>query len=1060
MRLSCLKYVGLLLLLTPQLLLSQGQIPTQRFRVLGLESGLPHLTVGDISQDERGFIWVGTSNGLARFDGHGFRVSDPQTHPGELLSGLISGLQTDGKGHLWLGTRGAGLYRYREWEDQFDRYRPVSDSISLPNDYVNQILWQEKTDVLWVATDVGLGKIDLTSQTPEFVPPFAPETEPLIKGMGVQCLSNAADGGLWIGLSKGGLYHLSQQQELTGPFQGIPSPRIKSIWLDTLSHQPRLWVGHVRGLTCLQLENGEWQPSSSPITGTQVNKLIPDEKGRLWVATYGRGLAVLDPQHPDAQQWFQHAPNQPGSLPTDRLHDLFFDREGSLWIGTEGEGLVQFPMRHAEQTSQFFRLLHRPIVQVGDSPTQVITALHEDQNGRIWMGSEGGGLDVYSPEMELIMRLGAGKGPHGNLSHSIVTTLAEEAGTMWIGTFGGLHRIRHTGSPDDWHLENWPPADGPELSDVHVFAIYPASDGAVWVGTRGGGLNRVDSETGEVEVFQHDVDNPSSLPNNYVWDIISDGKGGLWLATDGGLCHFDPATNEFQTISYDPSDPQSLTTNYLNVLLLDSQERLWIGTYGGGLMCYSEEGICSIRTRDGLPSEIVYGILEDEGGNLWISTEYGLVRFDPEETGSRAFSTFFEADGLPANEFNSNAFCRGGDGRFYFGGMQGMVHFRPDEMPEPDAKPAVQITRLLWYNQELKPGEEVEGRKPLLTQPMHLTEEIHLDWRDDVIAFEFSDLSFVFPEKARFAYKLEGFDRDWLYCGEDRMAHYTDLPQGDYILKVRAVRDDAVEANASASLHIEVGAPPWLRWWAILMYAVVAGGLVWALIRRREERQKQEWQTQMRIREAKAEEREAIRKRTAADFHDELGNKITKINLFLELARRHVDQPAVLRNYLSQVDGQAQRLSDGMRDLIWMLDPEKDQLEDTLLHLKDFGDQLFEHTDITFRTEGLQADNLHGNLPPQLRRNLVMMVKEAMHNALKYAQASEVMLSIQKMGENLELTVSDNGQGFDPVTAKQGYGLRNLRQRSATIGADFRLDAAPGQGTKIHISLPLPHMRD
>lgn len=339
-------------------------------------------------------------------------------------------------------------------------------------------------------------------------------------------------------------------------------------------------------------------------------------------------------------------------------------------------------------------------------------------------------------------------------------------------------------------------------------------------------------------------------------------------------------------------------------------------------------------------------------------------------------------------------------------------------------------------------------------------EHLKLSYRDFSFSLFFSALDFTLPEKNQYAYRLDGFDENWRQAGTEHSATYTNLDPGSYTFRLKASNHDGFWSQ-EREIRISISPPPWKTWWAYLLYTLFFLSLVYAYIRYQIRQREQQYETQRKIEIARQEEREQIRRRTAADFHDELGHRMTKISLFVELAKRTSPIQQTLQTYLSQVSDQTQILSEGIRDFTWMLDPDKDSLFDLVLRLKDFGEELFDHTQVVFRTQGFLQTWDAIPLPLQMRRHLVLIFKEAMNNALKYAEASEVWLEVNVAENELHLSCIDNGRGIQDVKSKgSGYGLKNMKSRATQMGGNLDIISIPDQGTSIRLSVPLPQMRD
>jgi len=443
-----------------------------------------------------------------------------------------------------------------------------------------------------------------------------------------------------------------------------------------------------------------------------------------------------------------------------------------------------------------------------------------------------------------------------------------------------------------------------------------------------------------------------------------------------------------------------------------------------------------------------------------------LVRFHPDSllhspnSIKNHFRIYDELDGLQSNEFLEGAFAQDKHGRLYFGGVNGFNEFNPSEFKDSQKDVPVYFTQLKVLNKPVEIGEELHPGEVLLPKDLSNTKSLSLSWKDYYFSIGFSALGYSFSEKIQYAYNLEGLNEAWYYIEDQRTVTFTNLDPGDYVLQVKASNQDGIWNKEVSSLHIHISTPPWKTWWAYTLYFLGILGLVLGYIRYRIREREKEMETRIRIEQAKIEERELVRKNTAADFHDELGNKMTKISLFIELAKRAETANQTLQVYLNQVEENTQILSQGIRDFIWVLDPEKDSVYDMLIRIKDFGDELFDHTQMDFVCEGIHPDQTIYKLPLSSRRNLMLIAKEAMNNALKYSAANTIRFKTEIRDKSMVLEISDDGKGFDSTLVSKGYGLKNIQTRAEKIGAKSEIITETGKGTRILLYLDLTHMGD
>jgi ligand-binding sensor domain-containing protein/signal transduction histidine kinase len=779
---------------------TQGTTPPEgRFSRYSTDQGLSESSAEVILQDRRGFIWVGTTDGLNRFDGYEFRIyrNDP-TDPKSLSDDSISDLLEDSAGRLWVGTE-RGLNRYDRDADRFVRFRyDPADPTSLSNDLV-LCLFEAQDGALWVGTYYGLNRLD--HKTGRFTRYFRdPSDEHSLGGNQVLDAVADRDGSLWVGSLGGGLSRLDPDRRRFERFR----------------HDPK-------------------DPGS--LSHDDAEALLVDREGRLWVGTNGGGLNRFEPATGRFIH-YRHDPEDPDSLGSDRVAAVLEDGRGQLWVGTDGGGLN---LRHED------RWVHYRHSDSDDTSlaSDVVRSIYEDRNGDLWVGNYAGGVHFLDRCETGFRHLGRNRDGTGLTHNSVLSLHEDEDSTLWVGTEGGLNRIdRHTGRITRYAHDARDPRS---LSANAVLSIERDQEGRLWVGTFFGGLNRLDETTGGFIHLQPDEKDPGSLSSPHVWGLLEDSRGRLWIATFGGLNRLDPGSGRFVRYRHDVDDAKSLAhdvvwTVYedrsgriwvgsqgglslyqpeidafqnhvgasdLNVYTIhqDRGGALWVGTDGGGLQRIEPETgtATAFGIADGLPSKVVTGILEDALGSLWLGTNQGISRFDPQTGSSKSYD---RSSGLQGNQFNRSACLKTRAGEMVFGGIHGMNSFFPDQVQDNPRVPPVLITDFRVLNRPVAPG-------PGSPLDRHITEasRITLSHGQSVLSFEFAALGFRNPSRNRYRYTLEGFDADWVDAGTRRTTTYTNLDPGRYTFRVTGSNDSGVWNQQGASLEVVVEPPFWATWW-------------------------------------------------------------------------------------------------------------------------------------------------------------------------------------------------------------------------------------------------------
>lgn len=1059
-------------------LFSQAHILDLSFRKISLEAGLSQSNVTAILKDQQGFIWVGTQNGLNRYDAYQFRTF---TTLDGLREGYVSTLFQSSNGRIWIGNTLGSI----------NILDPVSMKLShvelpFPEEASKGILrfFEDDKGKMWICSRTGLHVYDREAERFFHFPAKVAKLSTsavygIIEGNGDK---------LWVACQAGilGLRDINFTDSGEIEAQLIKAPKEYSYLHHGLafkiisSKRGGMWVNvWKKGLIYFHPEQKEY--SFYPIVSNEENgeavevfEIAEDRAGLIWATTKNHGLLRLTPGTAEIA-YVRYDAKKESSLGSNTLMGLFLDGDAGIWVGSYGAGLNY----HDPNTSNF-RHIRADNAPRGLSNPLVYSIHASRYDKNLWVGTHGGGLnrilDRNSSTPIISHHLAQKTNPYSLKDEVVISLEEDERGNLWVGSYQGLSilerkdMLRHDG-PLIFKGELGDTKAWNELERAAIWSMRKDRQGRIWLGTNKG-LYRKDPQREDFVHFKQDPTNPNSLLDDYyLRRIYEDHKGGIWISTSKGLHRFREESQDFEIYSDKGEEGKKLSSASIFCVQEDIKGRIWIGTQGSGLNVMEkgedeEYQVTHFFETDGLPSNLVMGLLADEMGQIWGSSSKGLFRFHPDSllknrNNSRAYFRLYDSyDGLQSNEFLEGAFAKDEEGHFYFGGVNGYNQFRPVDLVDEYMSLAIYLNKLKVLNEELGVGESLrEGEVPLEID-LPYKKELNLSWRDYFFSIEFTALNYRHPEKTKYAYRLDGLHQQWIELGSQRIISFSNLDPGDYTLRIKASQVEGVWNPGERRLNIHISTPPWKSWWAYCLYALAVLGLISAYIRFQLRQREKELETKIRIEEAKQEERELVRKNTAADFHDELGNKMTKISLFLELAKRAESANENLQLYLRQVEENTQILSQGIRDFIWVLDPDKDSLYDILIRIKDFGDELFAHTDISFSCLGIHPEQTIHKLSLNSRRHIMLIAKEAMNNALKYAEAKKVSCKATVEGESFSLEISDNGKGFDPEKVKLGYGLKNIRDRAEKIGANAEIISEEGKGSCIQLNLSLTHMGD
>ena len=790
-----------------------------RFQRISVGDGLSQAAVNVILQDRRGFMWFGTQEGLNRFDGNDFITfqHDP-ADPTSLSHDSVRAIVEDSDGVLWVGTDNGGLARFDETAQSFTHFRhDPTNSNSLGSDRV-RALHLGADGILWIGTDGGgLSRFDRsTGNFARFVPdpddPFSLSQEH------VRTVLQDSTGRLWAGTDSGGLNLLDTSTGLFRRFRHDPTDensisddRIYSLYE---SSDGAIWIGTGEGgLNRLGpgssvFEHFTNRPGdSTSLSRGAVRAIFEDRSGLMLVGT-DQGLNKWDPLSRSFTV-YRHETSDVFSLSADRVDAIYQDRGGVVWLGT------RIGINRWNPTTGSFPHYKAHVEDPSELSNDYVTSFTESVDGTLWVGTQNG-LNALDRKRQAFRRFFHNPEDPTSLAGNIIGAVtADSKGGLWVGTMGhGLDylppkstRFRHYSHSED---------DPNSLSVNVVTTIHEDRSGTIWVGTYRGGLNRFDPSRDGFIRYRHDPTDRSSLSSDRVVAIFEDSRGDLWIGTDGGgLNRMDRDRGSFTTWGNDPADPKSLSSSHTWTITESPDGDLYIGTQGGGLNQWTlrdREAGRAVFNRyfknHGLLSAVIYGALWDDNGQLWLSSNRGLSVFDPKEGTFRNYNT---SHGLQSEEFNFSAALRTRDGYMFFGGINGFNAFHPTNIRTNTHKPPVLLTGILKLNEAAT-----------FDRPVADLEEIELDYKDTMVTFDFAALDYTAPEKNRYRYILEGFDRDWVDLGNRNRAVYTNLDAGNYVLKVQGSNNDGVWNREGFSLAVRALPPPWATWWAYGAYVSAA----------------------------------------------------------------------------------------------------------------------------------------------------------------------------------------------------------------------------------------------
>ncbi len=1048
-----------------------GVAPVARFRSIGVGDGLSNQNVYSIAQDRTGFLWVGAEEGLNRYDGYRFEVfaHDP-SDPRSLAEDDVSAVLVDGEDRLWLGTWGGGLNLFDPATETFTAFRKGTDPGALRDDRV-QALLADRAGTIWVGTYAGgLARFDAATATFATFPLALEPPHALPSASNrVWAIAEAADGLLWLGIDDG----VVSFDPASGHFAFFPPPSTKpTARTVVIDRDGVVWVGLDRGLLTLDPRTGSFSlvaargPGSELLATAAVNTIVERADGELWIGTYGHGLIRLSADR-SLTVHYANDPRDPHSLVHDDVRALYEDRSGILWIGTRGGGLATLDLK----PEKFFAVTFDP-----DRDDWLgyrsIWAVHEDRAGRLWVATWAHGVDRLDPGRTSFVHYRHDPLRSDSLPTDMVDTFAEDgAGTVWLGTWGG-GLVRYDRDRDGFTTFRHDPADATTLSNDRVRTIAPDPDGSLWVGTVAG-LNRLDLATGTFTRFFHDPDDPASLCDDFVRVAFVDGLGDLWIGTDtAGLCRRRVGATTFEHFPSRPGRSGSLSASRVNAIAEDAAGTVWVGTTRGlNRFDRPSSTFSSFHDGDGLANDHVKALLSDAQGRLWMTTNRGLVRFDP---GRGEWRTYRAREVFQPNAFTQGGAARGGGGRLYFGGLDGLTHFLSDQVTDNPQSPPVVLR-----------GIDSRGAPVALARPLHLLAAVVLDHDQRFFSIRFAALDFTDPAANRYAYRLDGFDDDWVDAGTRAEAAYTNVDPGRYRFQVRAANGDGTWNERGASLDIVVLPPVWQTWWFRLVAVATVVGAVASLYVVRVNRIKH----QTRLLEVTVAERTTELRAlndTKNEFlgivvHD-LRNPLGLILAWTNITIRHLHSGRFTAERGLRDLGRVVKVAEQMNHLIaelldiaaieagkLKLELQSEDLATILAESEPLYSRIAEDKEIVLAVEPAAVPRVLAD-----RARVFEVLDNLLSNAIKYTPpGGSVRVSCEAVDGAVVTHISDTGPGltaedltvvfrsFKRLSAKPtggepstGLGLAIAKKIVELHGGRIWVDSVPGQGATFSFSLP------
>jgi len=793
------------------------------FTNLGVNDGLSQSVVNCLYLDSKGFIWIGTQNGLNRFDGYTFKkYSHTQGNDFSLVNNWIISITEDEKTNLWIATRG-GLHYFNRAENKFYVFTNEPDNNnSLFNNSVYNVIINSQGTVF--------------ANTPPFLNVYNKEADnftrfysglPADEAKGDQQLPllELHNGLIAMGSTTGLAFFnpkTNQFENLLPNNSPLHSAYISALYLDKENH---FWIGTRNGVYRFKpdfLSYKYFVNEQDTILGDNfVRAIIEDNEGNIWIGTEGGGLTFLPKseitQNIPQTVFYKSDPTNQSAISHDIILDILIDNSNNLWLGTL-KGLNKTDLK-PEKFKLYRNSTDNKSINLLDN---VIASLYKDENGLIWVGNWGKGLNIYNRQTGEVKHFSTELSGKQYIVNDYVHVIFKDSQKrIWIGTRSGVEFFNTVDSSFITMNEYFKGYNLPDLTNIRITKIIESHNGEIWLGTQNG-LYKFSQDLKNYQHFQKGTAD-TNISDNLIYDLIEDSKENIWIATSFGLNIYSPLTGKIRQIYHNPDNNNSLCHNFVVSLCEDFLQNMWIGTESG-VNCYQQDDSVFLyySVENGLPHNLTYEILEDNQQNLWFTTGNGLAMFVRKDG---TFKTFELKDGLQSMEFNLRASFESKDGEVFFGGMNGFNSFYPDSLKFNTFAPPIVFTNIEIISDEGK--RYFDGS---------CISEIVITPNDYAFTIEFAALEFTAPQENRYAYKIEGVNEEWIETGERHFVPFTNLSPGKYILYVKGANNDGVWNENGSQITIIVVPPWWRSNLAYFIYTLIFAALIILFIKAREQK--------------------------------------------------------------------------------------------------------------------------------------------------------------------------------------------------------------------------------
>ncbi|MDQ3021021.1 MAG: SMP-30/gluconolactonase/LRE family protein [Bacteroidota bacterium] len=1016
------------------------------FERLSLNDGLSQSIIYCICQDSTGFMWFATQDGLNRFDGHNFKVFRNNRNDNHSLPiNYISVLYEDNDEILWIGGMNDNLSMYDKIQDNFKNIKLDDDQDISKSSVITSIV-EDNDGILFIGTcDGGLKKYDKKNNCIEH---FAKGSynSTIFSNPDITCLLNDKEGNLWIGTMEEGLFCYNKKRNSVQKFSELfDKENLTDNYITCIYEDDKgiIWVGTLNGLNSINKSQKSLKKyfynyeNKNKHLNYRISFIIQDKKKNLWVSTKNYGLIKFI----DSDNYIEYSydENNVNSISSNSIYTLYIDRSNTLWIGTMNVGVNKM-----DCDKKLFYNITKNKSQANTYNVENVRAVFKDKNERLWIGTSKNGVFVLEKEKENVKIYNKPVNHLSQLINKNISGIMEDSKkNIWFTSFSEGSLIKYSIENDKLEYFTFDPSDS-------VFSKIFYGNSFI-LGTSSKGMINFNHEKEVFEELKDGLNTLNTFSKDKIFCMLKD-ENILWIGTQNeGLYKYNLHENELHNFRHGLNESKTISDNFVTCLHIDKNRNLWIGTYSGGLnkLENEDQSFLNFNISHGIKDNIK-GILEDDANMLWLSTYYGLQRFNPQ---NYSVKEYHHSDGLQSNEFNDGAYFKDKEGILYFGGINGLTYFHPKEIKDNPYIPNVVITDFEIFNQKVNGSFD----NPFLKKNIIYADEINLTYKESVFSFKFAALIYNNPQKNQYAYKMEGFDNDWTYCDTRRRTTYTNLNPGTYIFRVKGSNNDGIWNEEGTSIKINISPPYWKTWW---FRGLGALGLITATglgYRQRLETLKKESKAQEDFSRKLIEVQENEMKRIAHSLHDGIAHDVLILKNKALMALKHKEHTEGLEKALEEISEQSSATIKDVRNIAYDLHPHQlDKLGFTKT-IRSIINDVSKSTNIKFDFE---TDNVDEVLSKESEINLYRVVQESITNIIKHSMASEATLKVSRLEDSLLISITDNGHGFDVnnkefLEAKHGFGISGIMERIKFMKGEIKFESEINKGTTLRFKIPI-----